>query len=263
MLDPTTTRRNRKKTDNSELLVINSHDNPPVCGWVVRTSPRKYVTAVNVAETLEENYRAAALLQPHLPATGGVAPSCRHRGCVRQLPNTLLIPRGVIYYSEKHAVEANLLRVHDCMPIKLTVVEKTAVGPINLPASLTFKWLVKKQNIFYVTVQIMTFWHMWKTTYMLSETGSLRFKKHICSIWSKPDGYNFLCYSFLHTNSNSLFVCFISWCFHSQSLVLSKVFSFWKGVFPCHFHRGYLIRSCWIIGFFSWLPSSVKDFDSV
>lgn len=101
---------------------------------------------MNVAETLEENYRAAALLQPHLPATGGVAPSCRHRGCVRQLPNTLLIPRGVIYYSEKHAVEANLLRVRDCMPIKLTVVEKTAVGPINLPASLTFKWLVKKTN---------------------------------------------------------------------------------------------------------------------
>lgn len=173
---------------------------------MVRTSPRKYVTAVNVAETLEENYRAAALLQPHLPATGGVAPSCRHRGCVRQLPNTLLIPRGVIYYSEKHAVDANLLRVRDCMPIKLTVVEKTAVGPINLPASLTFKRLGKK-NIIYVTVQIMTFWHMWKTTHMLSETGSMRFKKHICSIWSKPDRYNFLCYSFLHTNSNSFFVC--------------------------------------------------------
>lgn len=43
-------------------------------------------------------------------------------------------------------MEANLLRVRDCMPIKLTVVEKTAVGPINLPASLTFKWLVKKKK---------------------------------------------------------------------------------------------------------------------
>lgn len=177
---------------------------------MVRTSPRKYVTAVNVAETLEENYRAAALLQPHLPATGGVAPSCRHRGCVRQLPNTLLIPRGVIYYSEKHAVDANLLCVRDCMPIKLTVVEKTAVGPINLPASLNFKRSVKKnqkkKTCIYITVQIMTFWHMWKITYMLSETGLMRFKKHICSIWSKPDGYNFLCYSFLHTNSNSFFL---------------------------------------------------------
>lgn len=53
VLDPTTARPNAWKLDVRELLDINSHDTPLVYRWVVRTSPRKYVTAVDKVRKFE------------------------------------------------------------------------------------------------------------------------------------------------------------------------------------------------------------------
>lgn len=59
VLKPTTVRGRDRKTDKRERLVINSHDTPPVYRCVVRTSPRKYVTAADKVETLERHLLAA------------------------------------------------------------------------------------------------------------------------------------------------------------------------------------------------------------
>lgn len=53
MLDQTTARPNAWKFDVGELLDINSHDSPLVYRWVVRPSPRKYVTAADKVRRLE------------------------------------------------------------------------------------------------------------------------------------------------------------------------------------------------------------------
>lgn len=91
VLEPTTARPSAWKFDVGELLDINSHDTPLVYRWVVRTSPRKYVTAV------DEVGRIARRLLPaqrrHYSATYW-PPAARHKHNYERLPKKRLLDRN-------------------------------------------------------------------------------------------------------------------------------------------------------------------------
>lgn len=76
VLEPTTARPKAWKFDVGELLDINSHDTPLVYRWVVRTSPRKYVTGVDKVGRLERRLLPAQ--QRHYSPTCWPEVTLRH-----------------------------------------------------------------------------------------------------------------------------------------------------------------------------------------